>query len=432
MRRRAAPPATPRTPGRPPGPGRAPAVRSGLAALLGGLLLGVAGPASAQEDPEQPAPQEEIRRRIEESQDRLEQIRRERSALRREMQTLAERVSTQREEIGNLEQQIATTASVVAEMDIQIQARREEVKLATREMIRTRDQLTVRKTELRQRLRQVYKRGPVGPVEVLLSAESFSDLINRYKYLHLVTRYDRMLVRQVSRLEGKLEEQREQLATELRRLRRLRNDKQEELTELEELEGRHRRQLARYQAEESRHESRLARLARDEEELRDLLGELERLRREAERRSGRPSTSNLTTSDLGSLSWPVEGEILYRFGRDRVEGRTLHRDGIGIRAEPGTAVRAVEDGQVAWAGSRGLYGPSVILSHGGGYYSVYLYLRELRVAEGEPVATGQVIGTVGGSSSREGPHIQFEIHEPGSGDQPPQAVDPVKWLRGRS
>lgn len=406
--------------------------RSALLAAIG-LWLAAAGglaapaPVGAQQEED---PQEEVRERIRESQERLEQIREERARLRRQMNRLEERVTTERDEIRNLEKQIASSASVVAELDIQVQARREEVQLATRDMIRTRDELTLRNQELRQRLRTVYKRGPLETMKVLLSAESFSDLIHRYKYLHMITLYDRMLVRQVGRLEDQLEEERQRLATELRRLRRLRGEKREELDRLEQLESRHQRQLARYQAQESRHESRLARLARDEEKLRGLLEELERLRREAERRSGRASTSSLRTSDIGSLDWPVQGDILYQFGPDRQGQQTLHRDGIGIGAEVGTPVRCVASGRVAWAGARGLYGPSVIVSHGGGYYSVYLYLRDLRVQEGDRVQKGDVLGAVGGSDSREGPHVQFEIHEP-TAEGAPRAVDPVRWLRGR-
>lgn len=400
-----------------------------VSAALFTVLLGVPlfpGSTPAQEDP-----REEIQRRIQESEERLEQIREERERLEGEMERLSSRVTTEREILENLERQIASSASVVAELDIQVEARREEVTMTTREMIRTRDELALREAELRRRLREIYKRGALRPVQVLLSADSFSDLLHRYKYLRMVSLYDRMLVRQVGRLEDRLETQREELAAELQRLEILRGEKQEELERLESLEGQHRRRLAQYRAQESRAESRLAQLARDEEELRNLLGELERLRRDAERRSGRTTTSTLRTEDLGSLDWPVEGEILYQYGRDRSGGSTLRRDGIGIGAPVGTPVRAVEAGEVAWAGPRGLYGPSVIVSHGAGYYSVYLYLRELRVSEGQEIRKGQVIGTVGGADSREGPHIQFEIHEP-SPDGAPRAVDPVRWLRSRS
>ena len=411
-------------------PGRRPAAvlpRASVLLLAAGLLLPATAPAVAQQGGGSSG-EEELRKRIEESQQRLEQIREERERLRSEMQRLEQRVSTRREALENLERRIGTSASVVAELDVQIRARRAEVETITREMLRTRDRLTVREVELRQRLREIYKRGALGPVRVLLSAESFSDLIDRYKYLHMITLYDRMLVRQVSRLEGRLEEQRGELRGQLDRLRVLRGEKRDELQELEQLEAQHQRQIARLRSRESRHETRLAGLAREEQRLQELMNRLERLRREAERREGRSSTSTLRTSDLGSLAWPVDGEILYRYGPERQGGSTIHRDGVGIGAPAGTPVRAVEAGRVAWAGDRGVYGPSVILSHGGGYYSVYLYLEEIRVRQDTRVERGQVLGTVGGAGSREGPHVQFEIHEPGA-DGSPRAVDPVKWLR---
>lgn len=395
-----------------------------LLALLCALAAPTAALAQGSDDPDE----EEIQRRIRQSEQRLEAIRAERERLRAQMEQLQQRVTSRRGELRNLEQRIGTSSSVVAELDVQIRARREEVESITREMIRTRDELTARTVELRQRLREVYKRGPLRPAQVLLSARSFSDLIHRYKYLRLVTLYDRMLVEQVQRLERRLSEQREALGRELDRLRRLRGEKGRELRGLEQLEQQHRRSISELRSQESRSESRLAQLARSEEELRNLLGELERLRREAEREEGRTTTSSLRTSDLGNLDWPVDGDVLYRFGPQRENGTTLHRDGIGIGAPVGTPVRTIESGRVAWSGVRSLYGPTVIVSHGGGYYSVYLYLREAMVSAGDEVSKGQVIGTVGGAGSREGPHVQFEIHVPG-GDDGPRAVDPVRWLR---
>lgn len=418
-----------RRPGRRPAH-RRPGRRLPQAALLAGLLLAAAAPAAAQQGEEDTSSQDELRERIRASQSRLEQIRQERERLRREMDQLERRVSTRRETLENLERRIGTSGSVIAELDVQIRARREEVETITREILRTRDDLTTRKVELRQRLRQVYKRGPMGPIRVLLSAHSFSDLIDRYKYLHLITLYDRMLVQQVSRLEGRLEDQRQELRGQLDRLQALRRQKQDELQELEQLETQHQRQIARLRSRESRHETRLARLAHEEQQLQELMDELERLRRETERREGRSSASTLRTSDLGSLDWPVEGEVLYRYGPERQGNNTIHRDGIGIGAPVGTPVRAVESGRVAWSGDRGMYGPSVILSHGGGYYSVYLYLENIQVETDQRVGQGEVVGTVGGAGSREGPHVQFEIHEP-SAEGGPRAVDPVKWLRER-
>lgn len=398
-----------------------------LARLAAGgcaLALLAAAPrgAGAQEDP--------IEVRIRQSESRLQEIRNERDQLQREMERLRSRVSTVAEELRNLERQTGFTASAIAELDAQIMARGDEADRITREMLRNRDELTVRKTELRARLRSVYKRGPMGPVQVLLAAGSFADLINRYKYLRLVTLYDRMLVREVSRLERRLEEYRRELERELGRLKALRAEKQEELLELEELEDRRERRLADYRVQESRVETRWIRLREEQERLQELVTALERARREAERRSGRASTSSLRTADLGSLDWPVEGEILYQFGAERNGEFTIVREGIGIRTSPGTPVRAVEAGRVEMARARGSYGPSVIVSHGGGFYSTYHYLQNLRVSRGQRVEKGAVVGEVGRGTTREGPHLMFQIFEPTPSGEP-RPVDPVRWLRSR-
>jgi len=372
-----------------------------------------------------------LKDKIEQSQKRLEEIRQQRQQLRQAMQRLTHQVSTASEEIGNLEKQIGSSSSVVAELDVQIEASGEQVARTTARMLQTRDELTVRKTELHERLKEVYERGPLGPLQVLLSARSFSDLIDRYKYLHLVTLYDRMLVRQVGTLEGKLEEQRSELAGQLSRLQDLRGSKKQELSDLQSLRLQYRRRLSLYRTQRSKAREQEAQLAQDEAQLQNVIAELERARRESERRAGRSTSSSLTTGDLGKLAWPVDGRIIYQFGPERNGGTTINRDGIGIAASEGTPVKAVESGRVEFAGTQGLMGPTVIVSHGGGYYSAYLYLERVRVHVGERVARGQVIGAVGGASSRSGPHIEFQIHQPTAGGAP-QPVDPVRWLRSHS
>lgn len=375
--------------------------------------------------------QDVIGERISESQRRLDEIRREREQLRGEMRELTGQAHDVSEEIRNLERQIGSSSSVLAELDIQMRALGDQVSETTREMLRTHDQLAVRRAELQERLREIYKRGPLQSVQVLLEARSFADLISSYKYLHLVALYDRMLVRQVEGLERTLAEHRAALTGDYAHLSGLRTEKATAIDDLERLERQRQRRLATVRARESRAESRLAALARDEEQLRNLIAELERARREAERLAGTASTSTLRTSDLGQLGWPVDGDVLYRFGPERRGGTTINRPGIGIGAPRGTPVKAVEAGRVEWAGARGLQGQTVILNHGGGYWSIYLYLERLRVKVGDRVGAGDVLGHVGGDDGAgDGPHIEFQILEPGPGGVP-REVDPVRWLRER-
>jgi murein DD-endopeptidase MepM/ murein hydrolase activator NlpD len=87
----------------------------------------------------------------------------------------------------------------------------------------------------------------------------------------------------------------------------------------------------------------------------------------------------------------------------------------------------VETGTVELAGPMEGYGLSVILSHGGGFYTLYFYLEEIDVSQGRRVVAGQVLGTVGGADTPEGPHLEFQVRTSASGF--PRAEDPLRWLR---
>jgi septal ring factor EnvC (AmiA/AmiB activator) len=123
----------------------------------------------------------------------------------------------------------------------------------------------------------------------------------------------------------------------------------------------------------------------------------------------------------------VEGAIVYRFGRDTLpSGGIIRWNGIGIAAQPGTAIKAVESGKVRLVGQFGTYGLTVVLEHGNGYYSVYSHLQSAAVKLGASVARGGTIGAVGGENSDYGPHLHFEIR-----GENQVALDPTEWLRKR-
>ncbi|MGI9037255.1 MAG: murein hydrolase activator EnvC family protein [Gemmatimonadota bacterium] len=373
--------------------------------------------------------QDQIDTEIRRSQDRLEEIRREQQRLTREAGQLRGQIRTVGEELRNIEARIGTSTSALAEFDVQIDAYATNVEDATLDMLITRDDLALRQVELQRRLRNIYQRGRFHAWQVLLEARSFGDLVSRYKYLHLVARYDRLLVDQVRSLDERLSEQRELLADEYGRLESLRAEKGREVQDLERLETQRQRRLRNVQGQVAQAESRVEELGAEERRLGSLVADLERARREAERVAGTTSESTLRTSDLGKLAWPVDGTIAYRYGDAKPGGD--RRQGLGIGAPRGTLVRAVEAGQVAWAGSRDLLGQTVIVDHGGGYFSVYLYLQNLRVRRNEHVDAGQPLGGVGGDeNSSDGTRVELQIYEPDGART--RLVDPVRWLQSRS
>ncbi len=404
--------------------------------LAAAALVARATPLAAQQTEPQASP-EQLRRQLRESQDRLDQIRKERGDLQRQMEELRSRVHDANSELSNIGRQVDASASALKEIDFQQQAVSANVATTTRQLLLTRDRLQERNAVLHQRLRSIYERGPLNSVRVMLSAESFGDLLNRYKYLQLITVYDRLLVNEVRKLEGDLVAQNDTLNQSLAQLDRLREQKLEEFTQLQVLQQEQMRTLSRYKGRVRQTQGRLAQLARDEARLTDALADLERRRREDERRravAGAPPSPDrgLPTRALGALAWPVDGDVIYRFGADRKpNGVVLRNNGIGIAARAGTPVRAVEAGTVVMARPFEGYGPTVMISHGGGYYTLYLYLASIGVSAGQRVLTGQTIGTVGGEHTADGAHIEFQVRAPIQGGDVPEPMDPLDWLRAR-
>ena len=183
----------------------------------------------------------------------------------------------------------------------------------------------------------------------------------------------------------------------------MRQSKLVEVNQLRSVEGDHRSALETFRDAEQETQGDLVSLEADEAGMQTLIDELETRRLEPERARATISSS-LSRADVGSLDWPIDGDIVYRFGlQRRPNGTVLRWNGVGITAPLGSPVSAVRGGTVVLAGPFEGYGPTVVLSHGGGFYTLYLYLEEVGVVEGRAVDTGQVVGTVGGADSPEGP-----------------------------
>ena len=403
--------------------------RAGARAAL--LACAVAALVAARLPAQEPPPGPDTA--LQNSQQRLAEIRRERERLQAQMDTLRGRVHSLSSEVENLQEQVHTTGRIVSELDIQIAAMNTAIARKTADLILAEDALAEKRAILQHRLVEIAKRGPLYEVQVLLAAESFGDLLSRYKYLYLVSRQDRQLVGDVEALRDSAAGARDVLVTLQTTLSRRRDERAQENRRYRDLEAQSQRSLRESQRAAERTRERLAQLAKDEARVNDIIAGLERRRLAAASRGAAPAPGRIRTSDLGQLDWPVNGDIIYNFGRQQLPNNTIvRRDGIGIAVPTGTPVHAIADGVVRSTASLGTYGPSIVVEHGAGFYSVYLYLSGIVVQDGATVRRGQTIGYSGGATSDEGPHIEFQIRgEAGGAQGLAKALDPIAWLRRR-
>jgi murein DD-endopeptidase MepM/ murein hydrolase activator NlpD len=135
------------------------------------------------------------------------------------------------------------------------------------------------------------------------------------------------------------------------------------------------------------------------------------------------STANGASSKNETLSfgWPARGRVIAGFGDKLPSGQP--NDGINLAVPEGTAVRAAEDGTVAYAGNelRG-YGNLILIRHPNGFVTAYAHTSEILVKRNEAVKRGQVIARSGATGAVTSPQLHFETRK---GSTP---VNPMQYL----
>ncbi len=177
----------------------------------------------------------------------------------------------------------------------------------------------------------------------------------------------------------------------------------------------------------------LEELKNSAEQMEKLLKQAEKQRAAAEKKQGvkpKPAAVKELNIPKKSLPWPLNGQVISRFGKEyNNQLKTwIFRDGIKIAAFAGTPVKAVEGGKVIFAGAFRSYGQVVIVDHGQGFFTIYGFLQEIKAYVGQVVKSGNVIGTCGydtqGTAMGQGKSaLYFEVR---SGTQ---ALDPLTYLK---
>lgn len=116
---------------------------------------------------------------------------------------------------------------------------------------------------------------------------------------------------------------------------------------------------------------------------------------------------------LESFIWPLKGRITGVYGSQRIfngEPRQPHY-GIDIAAPSGTRITAPAGGVVTLA-HPGMFfaGTTMVIDHGYGLSSTFLHLDEILVEQGQTVARGDVIATVGSTGRVTGPHLDWRVN----------------------
>ena len=110
--------------------------------------------------------------------------------------------------------------------------------------------------------------------------------------------------------------------------------------------------------------------------------------------------------------WPSRGWVTSEFG-ERISPYTgeigVNHQGVDIANKTGTPLVATADGLVIHAGWTSGYGKLVEVVHGYGYSTTYGHCSRLKVAAGQRVRKGDILGYMGSTGNATGPHCHYEV-----------------------
>jgi len=270
------------------------------------------------------------------------------------------------------------------------------------QLAQTNQQLQSRRYRLGTRLREVYKYGRSGYLDVLLGADDFTSFIVHWHRVATIVSADATAIESY-RVEAA---RRRQLQTTLSEdqayLRALTADAVARRQEIVTQERAKRTMLKRIQTERAAYERMVRELEVNSRDLGVMI-------RGAQAPPLRPHVAEARTP-FGFM-WPSRGAITSGFGlrRHPVWGIMHVHTGVDIAAVWGSPVLAASDGRVIYAGWFGGYGRIVVIDHGQGISTLYGHLSQSLVPSGDEVHRGQVIARVGNTGFSTGPHIHFEI-----------------------
>lgn len=132
-------------------------------------------------------------------------------------------------------------------------------------------------------------------------------------------------------------------------------------------------------------------------------------------------TAQIGRAALGQVRRSTRAGVSSGFGMRRhpISGGWRPHLGVDIPAPSGSPVLSPGAGTVSLAGWYGSYGLMVAVDHRDGVQTRYAHLSSLKVAPGQRVSRGDVIGYVGSTGRSTGPHLHYETRVNG------QPVNPL-------
>ncbi len=354
---------------------------------------------------------EKERKRLEERKEEIET----------ELETLETEKSDLLEGIEKLDKKTKEVNEKLDEVNGNLTVANEEYEILTVELAEAEEKEHNQYETMKKRIKYMYENGSESYLDIILSADSIRDCLNRFEYIGKITAYDNTMKKNYEATKNEVAQKKMAAGEKKDQLTILQQEIELEQSNLNKIAEKKAARLEEYnesignKTEEAKEYSK--KLQEKEEEIEKLL-----LEKAAKAEDGGMSV----TLVKDGLIWPlaVNGTITSRFGirNAPTAGASTNHKGIDIAAPIGTSIYAVADGTVTVATYSPSAGNYVMVNHGNGMYTAYMHASKLCCAVGDTVAQGDKIAEVGSTGFSTGPHLHFSVIINGEYVDPEQCV----------
>lgn len=271
--------------------------------------------------------------------------------------------------------------------------------------------------DMKQRIQMVYESGNKGYLDVLLTATSMTDIINKTEYISQVSLYDYNMLKKLKDAKEQVANLKMKLDKDLESNQALQEEVNEQKATVEALVEEKTAQVAEYTRSIAGQEAEVSKYAQAQAEAEAIIAQAEQ--------NASNSANSVYTG--GIFTWPVPGYYgitSYFGGRSSpTAGASSNHKGIDIACDSGVSIVAASDGTVIVAAYNYAEGNYVCIDHGGGVVTLYMHNSALMVSVGDTVVAGQQIAAAGSTGISTGPHCHFGVRVDGN------YVDPLAYLQ---
>ena len=317
--------------------------------------------------------------------------------------------------ISELDTTLSLAQAKILELNTLITEKEAEIKKTTEELTAAKEAEEDQYEAMKLRIRLIYERGESMYLEMLMSAQSFGDMINRADYIEELTAYDRRMLEQYQATREYVEVCKAQLEAEQVVLAEAKVEVEAEEAALETLIAEKQKEITAYENDINNREQLVkeyeAEVAAQEAEIKAL---------EEAIAAEKAALANATKRkyDGGMFAWPapsykrISDDYGYRI-HPILKTKQFH-NGIDMAAPGGSPILAAYDGTVTAAAYSATMGNYIMIDHGDNLYTIYMHASKLYVSKGAEVVKGQKIAAVGTTGRSTGNHLHFSVRLNGS------------------